>query len=492
MKYHDKELLKLEELVRAGDFASVKKILHDTNSRKIHREHLGHYANIANRVDQPRFAHRILQNIVRANKPTKNPASENEKIEYAEALRLMGLNEEAKKILNEIDPSQYPIVHLRMAFCFIVKWKYAEAIPCLENYIHLTDPKNYMHLVARVNLAAALINQRRYEDALSLLLQLEKETKIGQHRLLNANCLELMSQVFIRQNLFEHADRTLEEATKLMGDSPSRFSLYLKKWKAISQGQQTNSVPRELLECRQIASQNMDWETVRDCDLYVAYLSKDQALLNQVYFGTPYGVYRKKIIDLLDGKMQVPATYIWSSKGSEPPAEVFDLVAGRNTVSEVQLEIGHLTHRLLILLCSDFYRPLSICSAFSELFPEENFSQTGSANRVIQIVKRLRIWASKNGNPFTIEEQDGYYRLKMAANQGVLVPQEMPALSLQSVTWKMISSRLQLTTLFSKQDVVKNLECSKASAERILRWAVENGQVNVIGDGPQRKYRRAS
>jgi tetratricopeptide (TPR) repeat protein len=489
MKYSHNRLLELENLVRAGDFTAVAKALRGLNARLISREHLVHYANIANRVDQPRFAHRILTGIVRADKDMNIVPTEIEKIEYAEALRSMGLNSEAKKILSEVDTELYPVAHLRMAFCSISQWKYHEAIPSLRKYLELVNTQEYSHLVARVNLAAALVSERLDDEAIVLLEQLKKDTQSGSHRLLLGNCLELMSQIYILQGHHAIANRLLDEASAIIGDSQSRFSLYLLKWKAISTSLQMKSVHPDLVKCREVAGKNLDWETVRDCDLYIAVLGKDKNLLSHVYFGTPYSSYRKRILGPAGRDLDLSDNYVWrSSQGKSAKAEIFNLLEGRFEKSGEAMETGRLMHRMLILLCSDFYRPLSVSRAFSELFPEENFFQTGSANRVAQIVKRLRAWFAKTSEHFEITEQDGYYRLKLHAGVGVRVPREIPTLSLQSVAWKKLRRHLPAEP-FSKHDVIQQLGYSKASAERLLRWAVATGEAVVIGGGPSRRYK---
>ena len=488
MKSQYDQLLDLENWVRTGNFAFVIKALRKVNSRTIPRDYIVQYANIANRVDQPRFAYRILQKVIKNDQRMNVTPSENEKIEYSESLRLMGLIGDAKKILNGIDSDRYPIVHLRLAFCNIVQWKYDDAISHLQKYINLTSTDDYSHQVARVNLAAALVHAQANEEALVLLEKLKEDSRRNGNRLLLGNSLELMSQIFIQQKNYELANKTIDEAVRVMGDSSSRFYLYLKKWKAICQSLQSQRVDPEVVNCREQARQNKDWETVRDCDLYIGFVTKDSNLINHLYFGTPNPYYRKRIKDLLGTDLELPVNFIWSPSGELPSQEIFNLLEGSCEISGANMGTGHLMHQLLILLCSDFYRPLSVSTAFSELFPEESFSQAGSANRVAQVVKRLRAWFKKNSDLFSIEGKEGSYRIILQPGAAIRMPQEMPSLSLQSVAWKKLTSGLQ-SNLFSKQDVIQQLGCSRASAERLLRWAVDSEQVAVISGGPSRRYR---
>jgi len=481
----------LEVWIRSGDFAAVTKAVCGLNRNKIPRAELARYANIANRVNQGKVAHRLLQPVIHSEKKSEPPADDAEKIEYAEALRIMGLIEEAKEVLGEINAKAFPLVHLRIAFCLMTQWRYAEAVPHLKSYIARVDSGEYAHKIARVNLAAALIIEKVDDEALALLEKLKIETKEVAHRLLYGNCLELMAQLFVRQRKWDSAEAVLQEADLSLPETRTRYSLYMMKWKAVSKSLQTNSVHPDLLKCRETAIQERDWETWRECDLYIGFLSKDQDLLNRVYFGTPYASYRKRIFDLAGRDFLKSETYLWSPSNSEPVTVLFDLLEGTFTGIEPApaLEAGRLMHRLLILLAMDFYRPLSITNAFSGLFPDEHYSQQGSKNRVSQIVKRLRAWAQKHGDFFSIGENDGNYILKIRPGTGFLVHANRLPPSAHSVAWQKLTNALPVAGTFSKSDLIRILGCSPSSANRILRWSLSAGQCETVGAGPQRKYR---
>ncbi len=479
-----------EALIQAGDFSAVAKTLRTMNMKQIPRTQLARYAHIANRAHQGIVAHRILQPVVRPEGKILLPPSDAEKLEYAEALRLMGVISEAVKVLSEINFSSMPIVDLRTAFCLMTQWQYAEAMPYLQRYIQNADPKEYSYTIAKVNLAACFVAEREDDDGLKLLELLIADTKSAGHNLLHGNCLGLAAQIFIRQGRFDQADQTLDEALRSFSDQRMKFSLYLRKWRAISRSLRMKSVHPDLYECRNLALREKDWETQRDCDLYIGFLRGDEELIHHVYFGTPYDSYRKRIVDLVGENFNPPPTYIWDPLKDGHTGGILDVLDGRMDGSNVSLETGQLMHRLLLLLCSDFYRPLSIGTAFSELFSHEQYSQQGSSNRIPQIVKRLRDWFKQNDGLFSIQEDKGSYRLHVNAPVGIRVQLESPELSLQLVTWKKVSTQVQDET-FSRREVIQALNCSQASANRLLRWALKSGQAQAIGAGRQRKYRMA-
>jgi tetratricopeptide (TPR) repeat protein len=478
-------------MIQAGDISSVVNAIQSANRNKIPRSELVHYSNIANRVDQWRTAHRFLQPLVRATDAAV-PATAEEKLEYAEALRGMGLVQEAITLLLEIDVKTHPLADIRISFCLMSQWRYPEAANYLRRYIaneeSLSESKRYTLTTAKVNLAATLVVTGDDDEALKLLNSLMAETKQAGNHLLFGNCLELMAQLFVRQGKCDLADRYLDEAAASFSEARTRFALYWRKWKAISKSIRSQAVHPELLQCRDEALQEREWETLRECDLYIGFLTKDQDLLTHVYFGTPFGFYRKRILALAGQEFTLPDTYVWNQSHGVAVDETFDLLQGRFDLGGAVIETGHLMHRMLILLISDFYRPLTTGTAFSELFPGENYSQIGSSNRVYQVINRLRDWFEKNGDLISIEEKDGAYRLRAKPGVGIRIPLERPPLSSEAISWFQLKRHIQNET-FTRNDIMKFLNCSPASANRLLRWAVQRGQCETISAGVRRKYR---
>jgi tetratricopeptide (TPR) repeat protein len=482
-------LADLEALVPAGKLNLAVKALQRLNLSQIPRKDLSRYANIANRVGQFRIAYRILSRVVRQQTEGAETANSSEWLEYAEALRRMGLIAEAQRILEKLDATGLPVVHLRRAYCLVNQWRYGEAIPHLQTYLSAVDPKEYAHLVASVNLAAALAYERKDQEALDLLDRLISETKSTERHLLFINCLELKAQVSIHQGQLDRADRALEEAVSVNSDPRTRYSLFLRKWQAISKSLRLGAVHPDLLECRRSAMEEEDWETLRECDLYTGFVSSDLNLLGKVYFGTPFPAYRQRILDIAGAKFTPGRSFLWSPSGDKSTNMIFDVLHGKMDGSDtMELEKGQLKHRMMALLAADFYRPLSIGTAFSELFPDEQFSQVGSTNRVCHVIRRLRQWMAEGGHPFAIEENQGSYRLTAAPGIALRVSAEAEQGSSEEMKWEE-ARRLLPSGSFSRGDVIRTLGCSVSTAKRRLRWAIDSGKVEVLGDGPRRRYR---
>jgi tetratricopeptide (TPR) repeat protein len=478
----------LDELVKAGNIALARKLIRNINRNAIAATEFVNYAAIANRVYEPRVAYRFLHSVVRESQGITVP-SEAEKIEFAEALRGMGLIQESINLLKEADSKLHPVVFLRLSFCYMTQWRYHEAIPCLKRYIDLVDPNLYSSTIARVNLAAALINEKLYDEAQILLSALRAETKHSPHGLLFGNCLELAAQISVLQGDFKSADKIIEEASLVFGQNLARYSTYLQKWRAISRSLQSGTVDPDLIACRQIATQDSDWETIRDCDLYLGYLTKNEELINKVYWGTPYDSYRRRVVDLVGEALIERQEFIWVADRSKPLEKIFDLLTGTFDLDNSGLETGQLIHRMLILLAKDFYRPLSVGTAFSELFPDEHFFQSGSTNRIFQLIKRLRVWLLEVGQPFSVKEVGGSYSLHSSPGIGIRICHKPPILSTQALTWEKFKQQIHPHKIFTRKEVIHHLKCSPTNASRFIGWSIETKQCEPLGQGRQRKYR---
>lgn len=480
----------LELLIRAGNFASVTKALKELNTKKIPRAELAIYANLANRVNFTRFTLRILSPIVRGEEGLLNPAADVEKSEYADALRRNGLIEEAMQIFSEVDSRKHPIVLLRMAFCNFMQWKYTAAIPLLENYLRAVSHEDYARRIATINLAAALVTEGGNEVALGLLNPLRDETRNANNKLLHTNCLELMTQVYVRQGDWQKVAETLVDASRAATDDNTIYSRYIKKWRAIAHSLKVKQVHSELYGCREDALRNQEWETVRECDLFIGFISQDRRLLENVYYGTPFPSYRKRILELVgDFELAAAGEYLWSLGTEKSPytGPILDLAKGGLDGGGPSLEAGQLSHRLLILLCRDFYRPVSQGSAFSNLYPGEHFMQQGSTNRVCQVVRGLRSWLKKVAPDVSLETVNGSYRLQGDGAFNIRVPSELLSLSARELEWNTVRLAIK-KDIFSKRDVMQAQNCSDSAAKRLLRWAVEVGRVQTVEWGAHTKY----
>jgi hypothetical protein len=478
------DLDQLEGLVRAGKFQQVAGIIEGLNAKKIPRGDAARLANLANRAEQSRFALRVLYPIVRSEQEAI-VANDRERIEYADALRRTGLLNEALELLATVDASTTPSAHLTAAICLFNKWQYAEAMPHLRRLVAVTQPEDYLNVIARVNLAAACVHEEFDDEALELLEGICSQTRAAGQTLLLGNSLELMAQVFIRRKDWAGAGRVLHDAESIFAKDSGKYLSWVLKWRAVATSLKSGAVTAELLDCRERAIVHGHFEIHRDCDLFIGAIREDFQLLHKVYFGTSNLAFRKRIARFAPG-LKAPESYLWLPSGGEPE-EIFDLLAG-SVAEGPALKRAGLLHQLMILLCSDFYRPTSIGAVFNTLFASERYGQQGSANRVSQLVRRLRRWCESNELGLTIVEQHGKYRLQASPATAVRVPAQMPDSSRQAVVWSQVKSQIP-PRMFTRSELEEISHFSSTNTKRLLRWALDTGEVETVGSGSAIRYR---
>lgn len=474
----------LQDLVKAGNFEQAARHLRARG--QVARKNVATLGNIAWRIHQPSLAIKILHPVVRPKSSLSQPATAAEKIEYAEALRRVGAVNESWQLLGEIDTDTFPQALLYKIFCLFNQWRYDESLPLLRKYIELKDLTAYARAVGQINLAAALVQVGNLTEAADTLLRLREETLRANFTLLYGNALELSAQVCILQKDFKGALDVLAESANLLKDTGGLFGLFIEKWKAIAESLQQGRASEALTAVLLKAQTIKHWETVRDCELYIALLEKNELRFQHLYFGTPFGSFRQRIMNFAGPTFKPRDSYLWSL--AVKPKSVLDLSTG--IVSGKQsgfLPMGQALHRFFILLGRDLYRPLPALGAFGLLFPDEHMNAETSSNRVHQVVKRCREWIQKNGLDLRIEEEAGGYRLALGFSTGVL----LPAILLPLETKELQSLLLEKAfgqKRFQIHDVTALLRCSNSNAQRLLRWASDQERLERSGKGSRTTY----
>ena len=480
----------LEELVRAGRFREAEKKLAELAPRALARKDALPLANIARRTGQFRWALAALNPIVRPAAAGVVP-TEDEKIEYAELLRQLGAQNEALQILSDVDQDRYPEALILSAFCHFSKWDYEAAIPLLKKSLACGNLPEYRAWVARLNLAAALMQTNRVEEADRLLEEIEIAARNASMTLLFGNAMELQAQRAIALGDFARAKERLDLADDALKDVTSPHALFVRKWRAIAESAETGAPSPLLASVREEALTSRHWETAREYDFHSAKISGDFARLAFVYFGTPFDAYRLRIAREVPSGRRMPDRFTWTGfEIAESATAIVDVEAGAARGSS--LAYGQATHRLLIALTRDFYRPLPTLALFGAVFPDEHFNPVSTPNRVHQCVRKLREWCAQLGANVGLDEFDGQYVLRPSPQAGLATPRETLPLDKQSLSnlklWKIFEDR----PLASARDVADALETSLASAKRLLLAAVETGNLERVGNGPATRYRVAS
>ncbi len=478
----------IEILIRTGESNKARRVLSNYRSSSLTRTDRHDLAALARRAGLPLMTLRLLTPIVRP--PAKQPmkASERERAEYAAALVRVGATTEAIEMLQGIDPSKTPQVHLYFAHALFTRWEYEAAVPFLEKYVDHA-PDTYQRIIGKMNLASALVHERKISSAQAVLHDLEDETKREKLRALHGNTLERLAELAIDRGQWREAERYLTRAEADVDAAGGFDEFFVRKWRYISDLLQKKShSAQRLLTLRTEAIQREHWETVRECDAYLARATNNVPLFHRVYFGTPYPSYRKRLLVDFGLSTRLPDSFDWCFEGELPPTRILDFLREPVVKAHPTIKLGQVKHRLLRVLTSDFYRPFRVANLFSEIYAGECFHIESSPARVHQGVKELKKWFLRHRIPLRLTEKSGGYRL-VARGARIAITVPTPEWWERHALGGIERVRHSAGTRpFSTEDVVRWLRISRRSAANWLRLAIEKDRITKIGAGPQTRY----
>lgn len=378
----DKLLASFDKQIRAGQGKTVRKILESTPKKKIPRAQLAQWAWLAWRVGAPDLGIAWLNGIVRPKARSPVAATPRERAEYAACLTRLGALGEALDLLKTVSPKDVPQAILYQVFALVAQWRYGETIPRLERFLDVA-PSDYDRQIAGVNLAAALIFEKDYDRAISLLEKLEKETAAANHQLLWGNVQELRSSVFVHMGKWKLALKECEGARAKLEKHGGVFALLIEKWTAVAELGRAPFAPasaRALTQVKARAAALGHWESIRDCDRFESVILRDSDLLRKLYFGTPYDEFRARILSDFPARVDVTGDYERVlGEGTKGKGVSLDL---GKWVGE--MKPGRQNHRCLSILASDFYRPFRSAQLHALLFPGAFYNPHSSRHRTAE------------------------------------------------------------------------------------------------------------
>ncbi len=491
MKPLDKKTFdELEAKIRTGELAEVKQFLDDIKFTKIPRAFILRLANLARRVGYQRYAARLLHPIVRPQKPIHPPATAEEKIEYAVNIMRLGVAKEALTILAAIDAENYPDVKLYKAFCNFNTWDYALAVPLLESYLKSPKLSQYQLLVAKINLANAYLNSLEYEKAKLILSEITASDENQSNKLIIGNAHELLTEYYVNQGDVKNAKKHVAAAEKILSSIHYRYAVYNQKWQAIIKLMNPKTKAEglhDLAKVRAQANTRKLYEVIRECDYYEAILTQNYDLLAHLYFGTPFESARRKFLNRL-GPVNTDE-YLWiPAQTQERNLPVFDCEMGVDLSSQQSLKGGGLVHKLMQILCSDFYRPFKVQALFSLLFPDENFNFLSSTRKVHDLIFRLRVWLEENKIPIIVASTGrGEFQIQTLKPYAIRVRARATAVGSIDLFIKELKHKIRAPD-FSVFQAIEAAGVSRSKAKRLLKEAVNIKLLKIKGKGRGVRY----
>ena len=501
-----KTLEKIEDLISHGSVSSAREPIIELCRRKIPRLHLARLAGLARRAYLPEKSVRLLHPIVRPAGTRKHdvPASDLEKAEYAAALTAVGASRESLAILASLDSKKLDLVPLFQGFSYVREWDLEKAIVSFEQVIALPGSRKLLRLRARVELAGLLIECEQYDRAYGLCEELLSLSSPDQFRTIHKETFWNLTHLFARKKEWGKANGYLLKLEELDRDEKDPLlQLIIRKWRALIQLAANNKDTRaleELRTVRELLRQERRWEDVRSCHFYDAVFRRRDDLLVHLYVGTPYPLFRERVLRELNGRMKIPEDYLWqvTSPGGAGKGErvLFDVATGSNSQTGATFKDGEAIQRLLQILCFDFYKPLQLSALHERLYPGQYFNPASSPDRVHQCVKRLRTWLQKNRIPLLIHEDMSFYRLGALRSCMLRVGKRVESewIGVSPAELKLRGALAQVAKCHGQREfsAVEAAEILKVNARSSLRYLVEAiklGIVERIVCGSTHRYR---
>ena len=181
MATHQEQLKIWDEWIRQGQGQKVRSLCRQLNHKKIPRNFLVGYAQIARRVGASDLILLWLRPIVRNEKVLAKPATDSEKAIYGLALLRLGAFREARQILDAVNPEKDPQVYFYRASLQMNQWNYKKAIPDLKRYVRQKEIPAYSRMVGRLNLCASLVSNQSWalaEAEIGKLMRLFEKTQV--------------------------------------------------------------------------------------------------------------------------------------------------------------------------------------------------------------------------------------------------------------------------------------------------------------------------
>ncbi len=495
----EETLANVDRLIRAGDLASARLELLKINSKKVQKPYLAKLANLYRRTGQTELAINSLRKTIRPSGKKVSSASAEDKVEYAMALIKLGTINEGIRLLESVDGTDTPNKHLYLSFAHITRWDYNKAATQLETYISHLKVDEYSRLTAKVNLLSCYIFLEKFEEGMSLVLELLEKTDKPEFSRLNRNILYLESQIFLAQGQYSQSRKILSRIISKTASISSNDQLLAQKSNLVLELHEKGSSKEVLASFEKLklsATELGNFEAIRDIDYHVALYTKDFTLLHYVYFGTPQSSYKNKIKvnykNLYKEELIIPKNfeYLPNPNSQENLVQMghLSMFDGTHSFSDLRINPDSLIHKLLGLLVKDFYRPLGVFQIHDELFNEHYFNLVSSPKRVTQITYRLNQWFLEAGVPLIAESKKEIYTLRSLSPIAVVVS-----------TQKSIPLHLQLfqkelhkafgNNWFASSEASRELAIAQRTATRNLNEGLGAGLLEKSGLGPKTRFK---
>ncbi len=476
----------IEDLIREGKIAHARQILKGVKRTDLRKSEFVIIANFCFRTGLYNLGLRTLKDIVRpTNSLSNDVARDEEKLEYASLLNEIGARKEALILLDEVDESHQPRVHLIRAFIFFSYWRYEDSIPSLEAYID-SEEDDYRRAVGRLNLCSALIFVSQYQRAASELSDLLQFCTTNKFNNLKTHILRMRSMIFIDQSKYEEARMSLDHCQDLIQGTTRGGSFLVRKWYKLINAYEASGKERNLLfdELIDESYRLGFWESYRDMSFRKAISVEKEDLFRKVYFGTPYSSYRQVMTKKMNPAWSLPESLLF---GSPDGKWLFDTNTNIFRNSKPVLDDDGIVLKLIKLLNKDQFRPMSLGNIFNELYSGDFYDPNSSPNRVRQSLFRLRESLRAGGVPIEVIQESFRYSLNFLEDISIRAHINESVLNKNELLFKELYVQFGSKTFFRKQ-IREGLFENRMAFSRWAQWAMGEGLLKKMGQKKASRY----
>lgn len=388
----------IEACIRNGQSGLAEKKLEKVPMANLPKPMKAKFASLARRCGRWDLGLKVLRPLVYP-KVQKGPSgSVQERIEYAACLRRAGAIAESKKLLQSENVVTQLEALVETGFCYMTQWDYSKAHAIFQQCLQMPGASEYQNLVLRLNQLACLC----YLDVSEFELEFDAlvaDLDRTQHALLWANAHELLTLYLIEQDRYRLARDRLRSAFEILSLEQGPYALFVRKCERVVTALE-GSDPEGLIQFRSEVLREKDWESLRHLDYFVTKIQPESIWANRVYYGTPFEHLRRKLERF---RTFAPDDYIRGGQKAEKHLDPWFALPDE----------GDVAHRALNLLLTDLYRPWSLGSLFSSLYPGEYFDIESSPSRLRQALATLRLAMVQQELPLKLVSQAGLHAVRL-------------------------------------------------------------------------------
>jgi tetratricopeptide (TPR) repeat protein len=495
LKFWTDRYAQIEAAVISGQHQEARKLLNLVSPKTLPREWAYQFAQLASRIHHSIYSLKVLHRFVAPENPLAVEATPPEKMIYAYALCNLSATEEALELLNSFNGKDLPEAQFLKALTYVRQWNYSQSIPLLKDYLASPNLEPYRRLVGELNLVAAYVSTGDWEQASPWLEKIQATCQEAKYQLVLGNSFELKAQVLFFQGHYDEALVCLEQARELLKDQKGLYLLFVEKWTLICQVFKNRSAENleRLRELKLKAGELADAETVRECELFEAVATQNEALLRKVIMGTPSEHYRQRARQLFGKNLKPLGQFAWALSPGSAEATAGEPVTFDPYEKQNSQEALYEKPQLLAVfeaLTLDFYKPCHLGALFKSVYPQEKFNPYTSPARVLQLLKRLDLWFQDQAVPLRVDFKKSEF--SVTALVSVRIPiQRGKKMSFSEGHWREIKNIFEGRT-FTTSKISEVVGISKTSAQRLVKEALKEGRVKTVGRGRSTTYQFSS